>query len=613
MSLTRAEIEAELIKRGALPATSDSSGASAAPNTPNDGGLLQNGDTSNSFGFMSHPIANTMKAVHGVQDVAGGLMGGAQRFGASLGQAVEYPVHAGYEALTGNKVPHYNVREMFGLAGENPVDLNQEISHNPDSFMSKMGQFAPAIAAGGANLGRQAVANGLWGAVQADPDQQNLGGYLPNGRLGAGIEDAATAATLGAAGKYGPGLIVKAGQQIKKGMNYLSPDKDAAEFLKTLGSGTKEENVKSLAQDIQNAHEARLQDALSHKTPVYEQEGKSKIYDTPTSALPEGNLDKVAYYIAPGQKAKPEQLDALAQEIKNYRAGKVGKDPYDFEDFTHNVQGIFKSDMNQAQIDNLEHALSVPTEAPTNFLNLVKNNPNLINGKTQDLFDIFNRRRTLDNADKLQSQLGAQMGKYSDKAEKSGLTPGEDLELQKLKEMRDTLKSDMQGHLTRKNPKLAEENQKFIDKYRENVTPYGEKKVTQDITNEPNYVREARSDNPNLSYNVTGGQMHEFFSEPSRAAQQIAGDIGQTGRNKVLYNLLADETNPKAKGLANAILNAKQSKGYSTYITPEIENLALSLLKRVKLRERTGATAKWGTGGLAGVGGAYELYKGLNK
>ena len=358
--------------------------------------------------------------------------------------------------------------------------------------------------------------------------------------------------------------------------------------------------MQALAKDIDAAHQAKLQDALSHKTPVYEQEGNSNIYNTPASALPEGNLDKMAHYISPGDKPTPNQLDSLGKEIQKYRAGKFNGDTYDFDDFTHNVSEIFNADMNSTQVANLENALSIPTNSNGKFMALVKKNPALIQGKTKDIFDIFNRRQTLNNADDLQSQIGNQMGKYSDLAEKTGLSPQQDLERQQLKEMRDALKTDMQSHLERVNPKLASENQTFTDKYRENVVPYGEESATRDIVNEPKYVKDKRAADPSLPYNVTSSQMIKAFAEPSRQALQISGDIGEAGRNKILYNLLADDTNPKAEGLANAILKAKQSEGYSRYITPEMEDLAQQLLKRAKWRDRTNLLSKIVAGGIVG-------------
>jgi hypothetical protein len=608
MSFTREQIEAELKSRGV------NVGAPNMPSAPmSDGGLLRNGDTSNSFGFMSHPIANTMKGVRAVQDFAGGLAGGAQRFGSFIGEAAEYPTHAAYEKITGNKVPHFNVREMMGLEGENPVDLRKMISHDPNSLMSSLGGLSPAIAAGGASIPKQIVANGLWGAIQADPGQENLGGILPSGRVAAGAEDAALTGVGGALLKYGPGLIKAGAKKVGEAWNYINPNKDAASFLKTLGSGTKEENAQALAKEIQEAHQKNLDEALSHKTPIYEKEAKTDIYKTPESALPEGNLDKVAYYIAPGQKVNADQLEQLGKEIKNYRTGmpdKEGKPQYDFEDFTHNVQAIFKSDMNQTQIDNLEHALSVPTEAESGFKKMAEKNSKLIEGNTREVYDKFMKKPTLKNADELQKQLGDDYGYYENLNKEGKLEPALKPRLKQLSDLRNALKDEMQAGLNRKNPAYGEEIDKFNKKYRENVVPYGQEDFTKNIVNEGKKVRAERAENPSLPFNVTSGEAASYFANPTREALKVSGDIGEAGRNKILYNLLADETKPEAKGLAQAILQAKQSKGYSRYISPEMTDLAEQLLKRTKWRKRAGVGAGLvGAGALTDAG--YELMKKL--
>ncbi len=595
---TPEQLRAEAIARGLIPAdTANTPDAPTRQKQPGDN-FFQNEDQ-NTFGFMSHPITNTMKGVRAVQDVAGGLMGSAQRLGSAIGETVEYPTHAAYERYTGNQVPHFPVREFMGLEGENRFDLREKISHDPNSAMSKVGGILPALAGGGLSIPRQMAAQGLWGAVQADPGQENLGGIAPSGRMGAALTDAALTGTVGAGVKYG---LPAAASVIKKGFNYLTPNKDAEAFLKSLGSGTKEENVQALARDIDTAYQQKLDEALAHKKPVYEQEGKSNIYKTPESKLPEGNLDKVAYYIAPGEKTTPAQLEQLGKEIKNYR--KSG----DFDEFSSNVSEIFNADMSPTQVKNLEHALSIPTQADSAFFALAEKNPKLLSGKTRELFDKFKRRQTLQNADDLQSQLGADMGTFSSRAEKIGLDKGESYELEQLKELRDTLKSEMQGHLERVNPKLAEENKTFSDKYRSNVIPYQEEAATKTIANEPGFIKKQRMENPELPYNVTSSQMKAAFAEPGRQAQQIAGDIGEAGRNKILYNLLADDTKPEAKGLANAILEAKQSQGYSKYITPEMVDLANQLLKRTKWRERAAFGAK-GLAGVLGVGAVEETIR----
>lgn len=608
VDFTQDELRAEAVRRGLIPADNN-----AAPMEPSDGGLLAHGDTTNSFGFMSHPIANTMKGVHAAQDFAGGLMGGAQRFGAFLSEPVEMATHAAYEKLTGNKVPHYNVRELWGLEGDNPVDLNKSISNNPDSFMSKIGQYAPAIAAGGTNLARQAITNGLWGAVQANPNQENLGGILPSGRVGAGIENAGEAALLGGAAKYAPGMVVKGAQQIGKAVDYLRPDKDAAAFLQSLGGGTREANTQQLAQMIQDAHQGRVQEALSHKTPIYQQEAKLNLYQTPESALPEGNLDKMAYYVTNGEKVAPEQLDALSKEIQNYRKGYTyeGKEkvPYTIEDFNDEVGNIFKTELNPLQEANLEHAMSVPTTQPNSFGQLAAKNEKYIQGNTKDLYDKFLKKPTLENADALQSQLGDDWGYYDNLRKQGKLEPALKPTMQKLKELRDSLKDDMLGALNRKNPAYGEEIAKYNKKWAENVVPYGEENFTQNIVGEGRKVREARAQNPEIPFSVTPEEANSYFANPTWDALKVSNDIGEEGQKRILYNLLAGDATPEAKGLANAIIKAKQSQGYSRYITPEMEDLATQLLKRTKWRGR----AAWGTKGLAGAIGAATAYEAAKK
>lgn len=605
MSLTRDQLKAELIRRGVL-----------APDDGEQAARSQN--AKDAIGLDRGPLDT-------VRDVAGGVMGGAQRLASTMGEAgqaignLAAPLRK-YVPEWAKVVPNVNIREEMGLAGPNQVDLEKMISSdNPSRIAQGVGKYLPAIAAGGASIPGQMVANGLWGAVQAAPEQQNAGGYLPNGRIGGAVTDAALAGAGGVVGKElmaGAPNIRAAANYVGKKLDYLRPDKDAAEFLKNLGSGTKEENAQALARDIQQAHEANRADALSHKEPIYQQEAKTDIYKTPESALPEGNLDKVAYYIAPGVKPKPEQLQALGKEIANFRKGYYmeGKDkvPYSIDDLTHEAGNIFKTDLNQTQIDNLEHAMNVPTETTGKFRKMAETNPNLIEGNTRDLYDKFTKKPTLSNADALQSQLGDDYGYYKGLQERGKLEPALKPRLKQLSDLRNQLKDEMQAGLNRKNPAYGAEIDKFNQKYAENVVPYGKEEFTKNIVNEGKAIKDERAANPSTPYNITSGEAASYFANPTRAAVKVSEDIGEAGRKKILYNLLADETNPEAKGLANAILKAKQSQGYSRYITPEMETMANQLLKRTKWRTRAKIA-----GGLVGAGAltdaGYELTKKLIK
>ena len=593
---SRDEIRQELMKRGVVP--NDVAASMGGGVDPEKQAQM---DAFKDATGMNRTPFDTMR------DVAGGLMGGIQHGLANMGeagQAIGNTMAAPFRKYIPDwmkVVPDVNVREELGLGQNNPVDLEKMISSkNPSGLAQGIGKFLPAMAAGGASIPGQMLAAGVYGGATANPDEQNL--IAPNGRIGAGVQDALTAGLFGKVGQevLGGLPITKAvGKYVNNKLDYFRPDKSAEEFLQKLGSGTKEENVQALAKDIDAAYQSKLNDALAHKKPVIEQEGKNNIYETPAGKLPEGNLEKVAYYIAPGEKTTPEQLNNLATEIKNFRRGKVGKDPYDFDDFTHNVSEIFNADMNPTQVANLEHALNIPTKVDSEFLKLADKHSDLLSDDTLDALNKFKKNHSFNNADDLQSALGDEMGTYSQRAEKIGLTKAESAEQKKFKAMRDALKSEMQSHLERVNPDLAKEYTTFSNKYRENVIPYQEENATKAVANEPRYIKERRLENPNLPYNVTGSQMQQAFAEPGRQAMQIANDIGESGRNKVLYNLLGNDLKPDAKGLAESILNAKQAKGYSQYITPEMENFAKELLKRQKLRTKI----NYGAGGLAGIAG----------
>lgn len=542
------------------------------------------------------------RTINAARDLAGGVMKGAQSFGALLGEGGE--ALAGI--LTGGYAPKVDIREEMGLGKDRPVDLGGMIaSKNPSSLAMGAGQFAPAIIAGGASLPGQIASTGLWGAVQASPDQKNFGGLLPRGRIGGGLADAIT---TGAAGKVGEEvlsglpMIRNMGAKIMNKADYLRPNKAAKEFLQTLSTGTKEENLQSLAQDIQNAHQQRLQDALSHKTPIYEQEAGLDLYQTPESALPEGNLEKVAHYVAPGDKYSPDQLQQLAKEIKNYRKNN------NFEDFTDNVGDIFNTDLNEKQIGNLQNALDIPTQASATFKKLAEKNVNVIQGNTKELFDKFNIKPTLKNADALQSQLGDDWAYYENLRKQGKLEPALKPIMQKTKELRDALKDDMQNALNRKNPQYGEEIAKFNKKYSENVAPYGEENFTQNIVGEGKKIREQRAQDSSIPFSVTPNEANTFFANPTREAIKVANDIGTEGQNKILYNLLANEVNPSAGGLAKSILDARQSGGYSRYITPEMIDFANELIKREKIRNGLNYVATGGLAGL-GLGGGYGIYR----
>lgn len=151
-----------------------------------------------------------------LRDIAGGMAGGLQRTAVGLGEAGQ----AIASKITGGYAPQVNIREELGLGQERPVDLQKMISSkNPDPIASTIGQVGVGLLAGGRTLPGQVATNAAYGAAQAEPDQQNLFGLLPSGRVGAAIEGGALPLIPGALGLGFKG-VSKTSQGIK---NVLAP------------------------------------------------------------------------------------------------------------------------------------------------------------------------------------------------------------------------------------------------------------------------------------------------------------------------------------------------------------------------------------------------------
>lgn len=91
--------------------------------------------------------------------------------------------------------PYVNIREELGLGKDRPIDVGSLVQgNNPNPLTQGITQYAGGAILGGPSMGGQIAGNAIWGALQSQPDQSNLSGLLPNGRLGAAIEEGGLAA-----------------------------------------------------------------------------------------------------------------------------------------------------------------------------------------------------------------------------------------------------------------------------------------------------------------------------------------------------------------------------------------------------------------------------------
>lgn len=127
---------------------------------------------------------------------------------------------------TGVSVPEINMDEYF-----RPVaSPHESIGGNT---AKGIGEYAPYGVGGGESLLGQILAGGAYGGMTATPNQQNLFGFLPEGRLGSAIENSLLNALV-------PGVI-KAAQPFRPSRMFrgpLSPEELQANVRATEGTNT---------------------------------------------------------------------------------------------------------------------------------------------------------------------------------------------------------------------------------------------------------------------------------------------------------------------------------------------------------------------------------------
>lgn len=527
------------------------------PQVDNDSGIVDK---------LFNPVTNAKNLAHGVQDIAGGVMGGAQRLGSTIGEAVEYPTHAAYEAITGNKVPHFPVRQFMGLAGDDQFDLNKVISHDPNSIASKLGQYAPALASGVGSIPRAAAVTGLWGAVQSDPEQENAGGLLPSGRIGGGLADAAMVGAGGAALKYAS----PAAQYLKSGaMNSMDVAKNFLRMTKETPKEIPEINVEA------------------------------------TKASNE-LIDKLGL----GAKNKEEASTKLASMIRekhDQRQEQAGQ--------------FFKHVMNTAGKNRLYDHVD-----PLISTSLNKEMPMMEQLKGLDvkpLYEKFKSSPTIENAHWLKSELGSVIGDLEKNTAKS---VGDRAVISNINGVRKTLDYDIRDALKRhdmgSNDNISPMYDLGVDLHKTHVEPFRSSPELRDITiggvETPKNIEKIFDTPTNI---VKRGE------SKTGSINKVISDLPEEAKDLILFNKIgASKHVDKPEKLIDA-LNSAKNEGFSSYFNPHLNEAMESIPKKLsedklgikKIQERNkkieeskkikkGITAVLATGALGtGLSGAYKL------
>lgn len=471
--------------------------------------------------------------------------------------------------------------------GETFKGLGSNSKGGANPFVEGAGSFAPYALAGGASLPGMMAAGVAHGALTAQDDEPTLLGripalkpFMPKGKLGAAIEEPLL--TLLGSG-IGKGI-----SQVPKAMNYLNPGKAADEFLTNLTGGAKnaEQNIAELSKRTKLAYDVNKNEALADKKMAMTE---SKGRDILKYNQAEGNLPTVAgLFESDPNQISQSKLAAISKAIKTYR--KSG----DLNELAEEGEHIFGSkELSQNQMDKLEHLVSIPENQ------YMKLSEDILpefskNSSFTKAHNAFIKKASLKNADELQQEMGFKIGQLKNKQSRQGRLEGkeEDL-LGNLIGARNALKKEAFKFLEHLSPEAKKGYESYFQKWRENVEPYHQEDIIK---------RMAKGE----SQGISPSQVKSAYAFPSKDTSKILGDLGDSGKRNVLLNEFQGKNKPA--DLAEAILKAKSEKGYSEYITPEMERFAKKLMKQVSASEFAKDTAVGvGSATVGGLVGANPL------
>lgn len=180
----------------------------------------------------------------------------------------------------------------------------------------------------------------------------------------------------------------------------------------------------------------------------------------------------------------------------------------------------------------------------------------------------FIKNPTFQNAHDLQSQLGFEIRRLQRMPSRS---MADTRVMQNYTKAKDNLKGDMDHFLEYKEPGrgLADQYEDATNYYRNEVVPY--------LSNS-NIAKIARGKITNPK-NIT-----TIFKNPDEDVLKVVEDLGDNGKNQILYNELGKVSNMTPEKLISET-NKLDKKGLSGYLTPDLQGNIDQIASRIKAKE----------------------------
>lgn len=479
------------------------------------------------------------------------------------------------------------------------------------------------------NLASALGGNGAWGVARRAIGNAAYGGLSTNTDRGVG---AAEGAGLSTAADALPGIA----KALAPAVNYFQPSKYAKQILNNLGGGQNlQDATQSVLQSIKSAYTANKETASDLYSPVLDSLSSSSIYNritppdptifgatTPSSArainktyysAPQTKYDAYGFpqrtvppgtpnptKVVPTTIQKPStQYDAYGVPIPNSEVYADSANATSSSPKSANVG----SDWNESTYPGSSFSNTITAPIPKSQSGWDGNYPALVSSggfavpyPIQDLHNTFMQNPTLQNAHKLQSQLGTALGQLT-----NGITAPDQATWQTINSIgnaRNALKSDINTFLNNSGEGIANQYQIASNYYRDNVAPY---------KNIPQIYSIAKGETTNLKPTA----LSNLFAAPNENLDQVLSDLPQDAINKILYTKLGQyQVGSPEFALQNKTMRLDQ-QGLGQFVSPELNAQLQSLQNRIHAKNAiqmaAGAALGASTGMPIGLEGAIPL------
>lgn len=365
----------------------------------------------------------------------------------------------------------------------------------------------------------------------------------------------------------------------KKGFEYINPKNISESLRNNFGEGTVAENIEQFGNRLEFAKGSAKKEALIPKSEFMKEAQGKNITRLNPEKVDVNNVAKV-FEQNPGEFT-PERMKSIQKAINNYY-----KDG-DIEKLAEKGAGIFGNpEISEKAMSKLESLLPIEELNKGSYLsNAEVSKFYSPRGDLSQAHNAYAKTKSVESADKLMSELKSEIRKLELMEKKGTIGDVASAKLESYRNNLADLKSDW-GKFVETLPESARgKYADFTKKYAINVGPYEDASFI---------VRK-------LSTGDTKGILPESINRlfmnpnPSEKVLKIIQDVGPSGWNNLVYNMLSKYKPGDVKGMATAILEGKRAG--SPIITDEMVALANNSLKRHTIS----GIAKSGTGAIAGA------------